>query len=97
MELSVAQEIAVLPGIGESISIRAAKAHFSGLLEWVSRGREVVVTSDGTPKVWITPFKSRKRRKVFLGAANHLKKMTAWTGGPPAEEIVRADRDGRDW
>ncbi|MGK4302204.1 type II toxin-antitoxin system Phd/YefM family antitoxin, partial [Klebsiella pneumoniae] len=33
-----------------SVTIRDAKAHLSALLEWVSRGREIVITGDGKPK-----------------------------------------------
>ncbi len=97
METSVVQELDVMPGIGDTISVRSAKAHLSGLLDWVAQGREVVVTSGGEPKVRITPFHDQKRRKVFQGAAAHLQTMPAWKGGPTAEEIIRADRDGRDW
>ena len=77
--------------------MRAAKAHLSGLLEWVAQGREVVVTSGGVPKARITPMHDAKRRQVFLGASEHLKTMPKWIGGPTAEEIVREDRDGRGW
>ena len=94
---SVVQEIAVMPGVGETISVRAAKAHLSGLLDWVAQGREVVVTSGGTPKARITPIVDPKRRKVFQGSRAHLAKMPPWTGGPTAEEIVRDDRDARGW
>lgn len=94
---SVIQEIAVMPGVGETISVRAAKAHLSGLLDWVAQGREVVITSGGTPKARIAPIHDPKRRKVFQGAAAHLATMPKWKGGPTAEELVRQDRDGRDW
>ena len=35
----VLQEIAVMPGIGSTISVRSAKAHLSALLDLVSGGR----------------------------------------------------------
>ena len=92
---SVVQEIATLPGWGEAISVRAAKAHLSGLLDWVAAGREVVVTSGGEPKARITPLRPTRPRKVFLGSAAHLQTMPKWKGGPTSEELVREDRDGR--
>ena len=94
---SVVQEIAVLPGIGEAISVRAAKAHLSGLLEEVAHGREVVITSGGKPKARLVPMEAGAQRVPFQGTREHLKTMPKWRGGPTAEEIVREDRDGRDW
>ena len=44
------QEISPVPGVGQAISVRAAKAHLSGLLDLVEAGREVVITSDGNPR-----------------------------------------------
>lgn len=86
-----------MPGLGETISVRAAKAHLSGLLDLVAAGREMIITSGGAPKVRISPFQRESGRKVFQGAAAHLARMGAWQGGPTADEIVREDRDGRGW
>jgi prevent-host-death family protein len=97
MPSSVVQEIAELPGVGQAISVRAAKAHLSGLLDLVASGREIVVTSDGKPKARLVPMDSQARRKPFTGTREHLKTMPPWTGGPTADEIVREDRDGRGW
>jgi prevent-host-death family protein len=94
---SVVQEIAELPGIGQAISVRAAKAHLSGLLEEVSHGREVVITSGGKPKARLVPMEAGAQRVPFTGTREHLKTMPKWRGGPTSEEIVREDRDGRDW
>ena len=91
------REIMAIPGLGETIAVRAAKAHLSALLDWVSQGNEVVVTSGGVAKARLAPIESKERRKVFLGTSAHLKSMPKWTGGPTAEELVRADRDGREW
>lgn len=96
-ERPVLQEVALLAGLGETISVRAAKAHLSGLLDLVAEGREIVITSGGTPKARLTPFETSARRKVFGGAALHLRSMPKWKGGPAAEELVRKDRDGRGW
>ena len=86
-----------MPGIGPIISVRAAKAHLSALLELVSGGQEITMTSDGQPKAVLSPLAKREARKVFTGTWEHLKKMPPWRGGPTAEEIIRADRDGRGW
>lgn len=96
-EPGVLQEVAVLPGIGDVIPVRAAKAHLSALLDLVAGGREIVVTSDGQPKVKLVSYSMKPKRKVWKGAAKHLKTMPPWTGGPTGEELIRADRDGRGW
>ncbi|HVJ44793.1 MAG TPA: type II toxin-antitoxin system prevent-host-death family antitoxin [Luteolibacter sp.] len=90
----VAREVSTLPGVGEVISVRAAKAHLSGLLDLVAGGREIVITSDGKPKAKLVPVQE-KPRKVFRGSREHLAKMPPWRGGPTAEELIREDRDGR--
>lgn len=93
--LSVVREMAPRAGIGLTISVRAAKAHLSGLLDQVAAGREVVITSDGVPKARLVPIQHASARKVFLGSTEHLKKMPPWRGGPTADEIIREDRDAR--
>jgi prevent-host-death family protein len=92
---SVVRELTELPGVGHTISVRAAKAHLSGLLEEVAGGREVVITSDGVPKARLVPMSHKRERKVFTGTREHLSKMPKWSGGPTAEELIRADRDSR--
>jgi len=84
-------------GIGAAISVRAAKAHLSGLLDEVAAGREVVITSDGKPKARLVPLESGTQRKPFRGTRDHLKTMPKWRDGPTAEELVREDRDSRGW
>jgi prevent-host-death family protein len=96
-EPMVMREVAAMPGIGPVISVRAAKAHLSALLELVAGGREVTITSDGEPKAVLSPVGKHKARKVFTGMGDHLKSMPMQTKGPFADEIVRADRDGRGW
>ena len=96
-EPAVLKEVAAAPGIGPVISIRAAKAHLSALLELVAGGTEVTITSDGKPKAKLVSAVAAKPRKVFMGMGDHLKSMTIQTEGPFADEIVRADRDGRSW
>jgi prevent-host-death family protein len=91
------REAVVLPGVGLSIPVRAAKAKLSALLELVAGGQEVTITSDGVPKAVLSPIAKREQRKVFTGTWEHLKKMPPWRGGATAEEIIRADRDGRGW
>jgi prevent-host-death family protein len=96
-EPAVLREVMAAPGIGPIISVRAAKAHLSALLELVARGQEITITSDGEPKALLSPASKREKRKVFTGTWEHLKKMPRWRGGATAEEIVREDRDGRGW
>ncbi len=94
---SVAQEVAVLPGIGEAISVRSAKAHLSGLLDLVASGREIVITSGGKPKARVVPIDALPKQRPFSGTREHLASMPKWKDGPTADEIIRADRDGRGW
>lgn len=94
---AVLQEIAVMPGIGSTISVRSAKAHLSALLDFVASGREVTITSSGKPKALLSAAQSKKRGKPFTGTREHLAKMPPWSGGPTAEEIIREDRDSRGW
>jgi len=93
----VMREVAVMPGVGQIISVRAAKAHLSALLDLVAGGREITITSDGEPKAVLSPVGKHRARKVFTGMGDHLKSMPMQTKGPFADEIVRADRDGRGW
>jgi len=91
------REAVALPGVGLSIPVRAAKAKLSALLELVAGGREVTITSNGVPKAILSPVTPHKPRKVFTGTWEHIKTMPMQTEGPFAEEIIRADRDGRGW
>jgi len=97
MPSSVLREVTTLPGIGETISVRAAKAHLSALLNLVASGREITITSGGKPKARIVPPKKADPRVPFTGTREHLAKMPPWRGGPTADELVRADRDSRGW
>jgi prevent-host-death family protein len=96
-EPMVMREVAAMPGVGPIISVRAAKAHLSALLKLVAGGWEITITSDGEPKAVLSPVGKHKARKVFTGTWEHLKKMPMQTKGPFADEIIRADRDGRGW
>lgn len=95
MTSSVVKEIAPLPGGGSAISVRAAKAHLSGLLDQVAAGREIVITSDGVPKARLVPINADVEWKPFTGTHEHLKMMPPWRGGKTGEELIRADRDER--
>jgi prevent-host-death family protein len=92
----VLRELATLPGIGETISVRAAKAHLSALLNLVENGREITITSGGKPKARLSGIERKSKNRVpFTGTQEHLATMPKWDGGPTADEIIRADRDGR--
>jgi prevent-host-death family protein len=81
---------------GRVVTVRDAKAHLSALLEWVAGGHELTITSDGQPKAKLVSASPAKPRRVFQGMGDYLMKQPIH-GGPSAEEIVRADRDGRGW
>jgi prevent-host-death family protein len=93
----VLKDTVAMPGVGLSIPVRAAKAKLSALLELVASGQEVTITSDGKPKAVLSPVDRRPARKTFTGTWDRLKKMPEQIEGPFAEEIIRADRDGRGW
>ena len=95
-EPRVLRELTSAAAIGQIISVRAAKTHLSALLELVAGGQEITITSDGEPKARLSPVGKREGRKAFTGTWAHLKKMPPWRGGPTAEQIIRADRDGRE-
>jgi prevent-host-death family protein len=96
-EPAVLREVAAMPGVGQVISVRAAKAHLSALLELVAGGQEITITSDGEPKARLVSAVGPKPRKVFQGLGAYLASMPLQNEGPFADEIVRADRDGRGW
>lgn len=96
-EPSVLREVAALPGIGQVISVRAAKAHLSALLELVAGGQEITITSDGEPKARLVSAVTPRPRKVFEGLGTYLESMPMQAEGPFADELVRADREGRGW
>ena len=83
-----------MPDLGLAIPVRAAKAKLSALLELVSAGQEVTITSDGVPKAVLSPVKPKSGRKVFTGMGDFLMKQPVH-GGPSAEELIREDRDSR--
>jgi prevent-host-death family protein len=93
---AVLKEVAVAPGIGEVISVRAAKAHLSALLDLVASGQEITITSDGKPKAKLVSVAEAKPRKVFEGMGDYLMKQPIHRG-PTADEIIREDRDARGW
>ena len=92
-EPAVLNEVAVMPNIGEVISVRSAKAHLSALLDLVASGREITITSDGRPKAKLISVESRTS-KVFRGMGDYLLKQPIHRG-QSADEIIRAERDSR--
>jgi prevent-host-death family protein len=95
-EPMVLREIAVAPDLGEIINVRSAKAHLSALLDWVSRGHEITITSDGKPKAKLVRATEPRGRKTFQGMGVFLSRQPVH-GGPSAEELIREDRDSRGW
>lgn len=86
----ILQETAVMPGIGLTIPVRAAKAKLSALLELVAGGREVTITSDGQPKAKLVKVESELRGKVFTGMGDYLMKQPIHRG--TADEAVAEGR-----
>jgi prevent-host-death family protein len=92
----ILKETAAMPGIGLVIPLRAAKAKLSALLEMVAQGQRVTITSGGVPKAVLSPAISGVERKRFTGMGEFLLAQPVH-GGPPAEDLVREDRDARGW
>jgi prevent-host-death family protein len=86
----VMREVATMPGVGPIISVRAAKAHLSALLELVAGGREITITSDGEPKAKLIKAGSREQGKVFQGMGAYLMKQPVHGGS--ADEAMNWTR-----
>ncbi|HEX8372166.1 MAG TPA: type II toxin-antitoxin system Phd/YefM family antitoxin [Chthoniobacterales bacterium] len=89
------RDIGLMPGAGEAVSVRAAKAHLSSLLDLVEQGGEVVITSNGKPKARLVSAASASRRQPLAFSPGYI--APAWRGGATADEMIREDRDGRGW
>jgi prevent-host-death family protein len=81
-------------GADRVVTVRDAKAHLSALLEWVAAGHELTITSDGQPKARLVGVSGSPPRRVFEGMGDYLLKQPIHRG-PTADEIIRAERDGR--
>ena len=90
------KEAVVMGDLGLTIPVRVAKAKLSALLELVAAGQEVTITSDGKAKAVLSPAGSKHGRRIFTGMGDFLLKQPVH-GGPPAEAVVREDRDARGW
>jgi len=90
----VMREVAAMPGVGQVITVRSAKAHLSALLELVASGTEVTITSDGKPKAKLVKAESAKPRKVFRGMGDYLLKQPIHRG-MSAEEAINWTRGER--
>jgi prevent-host-death family protein len=73
-------------------NVRNAKARLSELLDRAAKGEEIVITSDGRPKARLVAVAKQAPFRVNRA----LLRRTAKKRGTRAEELVRADRDGRD-
>lgn len=91
------REAVAMPGIGLTYPVRVAKAKLSALLDLVAAGQEVVITSGGQPKARLVSSAARAARRPFTGTREFLRRQPVPTKGPWAEEVIRADRDGRGW
>jgi prevent-host-death family protein len=94
---AVLRDAVTMPGIGLTFPVRVAKAKLSALLDLVTAGQEVVITSAGRPKARLVSTEGRELRRPFRGTLEALKRMPLQTAAPWAEDIIRADRDGRGW
>lgn len=82
---------------GETITVRAAEAHLSGLSDEIAAGRAAPVPGDRRANARITSFDLLAGRHPFRGPHTHQATMPLWRGGPIAKEAARQHRDGRGW
>jgi prevent-host-death family protein len=87
---------AAVPAMGPVVTVRDAKAHLSELLEWVSGGREITITSAGRPKARLVAASPEPPRKVFRGMGEFLLGQPIHSG-LTADELIHQDRDSRGW
>lgn len=96
-EPMILKESVVMEGIGLTMPVRVAKAKLSALLELVASGTQVTITSDGQPKAVLRPVEPSREEIGFEPAWDLLESMPVQAEGPFAEDLIRADRDGRGW
>jgi prevent-host-death family protein len=92
-ESMVIKESAALGRSDLIVSVRTAKDQLSHLLERAAQGDEVIITSGGQPKAKLIPVRSGRR--FFRMDWALLRSMPKRPSSPPAEELVREDRDAR--
>jgi prevent-host-death family protein len=90
------RDIGTMPDVGLVIPLRVAKAKLSALLDLVASGQRITITSDGVPKVLLSPARPETGRRTFAGMGDFLLSQ-AVHGGPSAEAVVDEDRDARGW
>jgi prevent-host-death family protein len=88
------RETGAAAAINPFVSVRDAKSHLSELLEWVSGGREITITSAGKPKARLVAVPPEPPRKLFGGMGEFLAEQPVHLG-PTADELIREDRDSR--
>lgn len=75
------------------LSVREAKAHFSALVGRAAEGEEIIITWHGRPRACLAP--AHQAVPVFRVDRAWLETMPRRKHGTLAEDLVRADRDGR--
>lgn len=78
---------------GAVYTVREAKAGLSAILHRVAEGTEVTIASRGRPVARIVPLPPAPAG--FAVDREWLRTMRVTGSGPPAEQIVREDRDAR--
>ncbi len=96
-EPMVLQDAVAMPDMGLTVPVRAAKAKLSALLEFVAAGNTVTITCDGRAKAVLRPVGGREEHVGFEPAWDLLESVPVQAKGPFAEDLIRADRDGRGW
>ncbi|MDD5705736.1 MAG: type II toxin-antitoxin system prevent-host-death family antitoxin [Kiritimatiellae bacterium] len=76
-----------------TFSVSEAKAQFSALVSRAAEGEEIVIAWHGQPRARLVPI--RTLGNVFRVDRAWLRSMRVRPSRMRAEDLVRADRDGR--
>ncbi len=74
-------------------NVRAAKAKLSELLDRAARGEEIIITAAGKPKARLVAIATNVAPYRVHRA---LLRVRPKRRVPPAEVLIRKERDGRD-
>lgn len=81
--------------VGETVSLREAKANLSALTRQAKEGGRVVITNHGTPIADLVQHGAGSLPITFLKRPGPLPKLLKLIGkGPSASDLVLLDREG---
>lgn len=76
------------------LPVREAKNRFSELVRRAAQGEQITITLHGEPRAQLS--RAVVLRRPFAVDWNWLRAMKVAGAQTPAEDLIRAERDGRD-